>query len=275
LLARDAAEEALGCLSAECSDEDSFKPARLEWDEYTRVRNTVALGAWAGWCLLNRQDSEVTEKCVSTLSRFLQADRLVFWGESAFATVCAITWLFETHGKTEACEKLLLTWLMAVIHKQQPESEDPLADPFESPEAVLSRMVDLLQQNGNRRKTAVQSYCLLPLVLMFVRRRRRDLLAKVWKKLSQVSICVFEYDSPAGYLEWRCEKGVERSFIFRQPQSYGELCELASSPAVQKLPLVLRTDSKFRLMFFLAFPHRLAWSIVGSLDQSFHNGVDK
>jgi hypothetical protein len=77
------------------------------------------------------------------------------------------------------------------------------------------------------------------------------------------------FDSRAGYLEWECERGIERDFVFMQPKSYRELCDLAANPPIQKLPALLREDNRFRLMFLLAFPHRLPWSIIGSLDHDF------
>ena len=130
-------------------------------------------------------------------------------------------------------------------------------------------MAEQVSDDGPSRRTAIQSYSLFPLVLLLVRRDHRELLSKVWKQLSRITITVFEYESAAGYLEWTCEKGIERDFIFMQPQSYRELDDLASKPPTHKLPAVLRKDLRFRLMFLLAFPHRLAWSIVGSLDHEF------
>jgi hypothetical protein len=164
---------------------------------------------------------------------------------------------------------------MGIINKQQPESEDPLPDPYVSAEDVLKQMAEKVSDDGPSRRKAIQSYSLFPIVLLLVRRDYRDLLSEVWKRLSRITITVFEYDSPAGYLKWICEKGIERDFIFMQPQSYRELDDLASRPPTHKLPSALRQDLRFRLMFFLAFPHRLAWSIVGSLDHEFlKEGVD-
>lgn len=177
-----------------------------------------------------------------------------------------MAWLLERHGELECSQQLLANWLLAVITKQQRESDDPLADPFLSAEDALKQMIESQIENSPKRRKAVQSYCLFPLVLLFVRRDCFDLLSNVWQRLSRVAMTSFEYEAPADYLEWRCEKGIERDFIFMQPQSWGELKNLAVTPPIQKLPNLLRSDLHFRLMFWLAFPHRMAWSIVGSLD---------
>ena len=257
-LARDAAEDALDSLSKECRDQGAFKPTRLEWDEYTRVRNTVALGASAAWCLLNLEDREGANVCVELMKRFVRQGRIVFWGESAFPFICSMAWLLEQREEVEQSKRLLVKWLLAIIEKQQRESDDPLPDPYVSAEDVLKQMAEKVSNDGPSRRKAIQSYSLFPLVLLLVRRGHRELLSEVWKTLSRITIAVFEYDSPAGYLEWTCEKGIERDFIFMQPQSYRELENLALRPPTHKLPSALREDVQFRLMFLLAFPHRLA-----------------
>jgi hypothetical protein len=272
ILARDAAEDALNALSKECRNQDTFKPTLFEWDEYTRLRNTVALGAWAARCLLTLEDQESGSACVEMMKSFLRDRRIVFWGESAFPFICSMAWLLEQREEIEQSEQLLVDWLLAIINKQQRESEEPLPDPYVSAEDVLKQMVEKMSDVGPSRPKAIQSYCLFPLVLLLVRRDRRDLLSEVWKRLSRITMTVFEYDSPAGYLEWICETGIERDFVFMQPQSYRDLEDLAGKPPIHKLPSVLREDPRFRLMFFLAFPHRLAWSIVGSLDHELLNG---
>ena len=269
VLARDAAEDALDSLSKECRDENAFKPTNLHWDEYIRVRNAVTLGAWAARCLLNLNDEASCSACVSILKKFLSDGRVAFWGESAFPFICSMAWLLEQRGEVEASEVLFMNWLGAVTQNQQRESENLLPDPYESPEDVLKQMAERVMEGDPVRRKANHSYCLFPLVLILVRRDQLDLLSSAWRRLSRITITVFEYDSPAGYLEWSCQKGIERDFVFQAPQSYRELDELAAKPPVQKLPAVLRNDRRFRLMFLLAFPHRLAWSIVGSLDHEF------
>jgi hypothetical protein len=274
-LARDAAEDALKALSKECRAQGAFKPTRPEWDEYTRVRNTVGLGAWAAWCLLNLEDQEDGIACIELTKSFERQNRIVFWGESAFPFICSMAWLLEQREEVEQSQRLLINWLLAIIEKQQRESEEPLPDPYVSAEDVLKQMAENASKDGPSQRKAIQSYSLFPLVLLLVRRNYRDLLSKVWRKLSCITMSIFEYDSPAGYLEWTCEKGIERDFIFMQPQSYRELEHLASKPPTHKLPSALREDLRFRLMFLLAFPHRLAWSIVGSLDANFKDASSR
>jgi len=130
---------------------------------------------------------------------------------------------------------------------------------------------DSLLDNEPKRPVATASYSLLPLVLLFVNRAYKSELERHWKAISRIVMTVFLPDEKAGYLEWHCAKGSEKDQAFQQPQSWRELVEFASSPRIDKLPEVLRSDRQFRLMFTLAFPHRQAWSILGSIDQDFRS----
>ena len=270
-LARDAAHEALGALATECRDENKFKPTSLEWDEYTRVRNAVTVGAWAAWCLLHPEDREGTRTCISMLGRFVRDGRLGFWGESCLPFVCAVCWLAEREGEVGEAKTLLLGWLQAIVSLQQRQSTNPLPDVYTSAEDALRRIAESLFDNEPKRPVATASYSLLPLVFLFVNRGYKSELESHWKAISRITITVFRPDDKAGYLEWYCANGSETDQSFNQPQSWKELVGMASSPPVDRLPDVLRLDLQFRLMFVLAFPHRQVWSILGSLDAAFRN----
>jgi len=268
-LACGAAKEALAALSAECQTKDAFKPKRLELDDYTRLRNTVTVGAWAVWCLMNPDRHEDGEACVSTIKTFINADRLVFWSEGSFAFICSLVWILERHNCIQEAKKLLFTWLSVVISRQHDRSKDPLPDAYASPEDVLKDIVEMMLNPEPRRVKSAQSSCLYSLLMLLVRRGYRKELEETWRQISHVTVTVFQPEEAAGYLEWNCQRGTERDFTFLQPQSWGELVKMADSPPIEKLPHSLRSDNCFRLMFLLSFPHRLAWSIIGSLDNEF------
>src|SRR5205085_825019 len=153
-----------------------------------RLRNTVALGAWAAWCLIRSSARDSREECMRRIKEFLQNGRLVLWGESAFPFICSMAWLFEQGGDVEQSERILVEWLAAILKKQQPLSDDPLPDPYVSAEDVLRSMAEDSFESRPTRRKAVQSYSLLPTVLLMVRRGYRDLLAREWKRLSRVVV---------------------------------------------------------------------------------------
>ncbi len=214
-LARDAAREALGALAAECQDENAFKPTHLEWDEYTRVRNAVAMGAWAAWCLLYPEDRGKARACISMLERFVRDGRLGFWGESCLPFVCALSWLAEREGEVGQAKRLWEGWLQAIVSQQQRQSPNPLPDAYTSAEDALLKIADSLSDNEPKRRVATSSYSLLPLVLLLVNRNYKSELETNWKAISQVTLTVFKPDDKAGYLEWRCAKRIGDGSIFQ------------------------------------------------------------
>jgi hypothetical protein len=266
-LARDAAHEALGALAKECEAENAFKPTSLEWDEYTRVRNAVTMGAWSVWCLLHPENRESARACIFMFKAFIRDGRLGFWGEGCLSFVCALAWLAEREGEVGHAKALFEGWFQAVVSHQQRDSTNPLPDPYISAEDAILKIAESLSDNEPKRPVATASYSLLPLVLLLVNRQYKAELEKKWKAITRVVMTVFVPDGKAGYLEWHCANGSEKDQAFQQPQSWKELVEFASSPRIDKLPDVLRSDQQFRLMFTLAFPHRQAWSILGSIDQ--------
>jgi hypothetical protein len=270
-LARDAAHEALGALTKECRDEKAFKPTSLEWDEYTRVRNAVTTGAWAAWCLLHPEDRESANACISMIRRFVRDARIGLWGESCLPFVCALLWLAEREGAVEEARKLSVGWLQAIVSHQQPQSTNPLPDAYTSAEDALRKIAESLSDDEPKRPVATSSCSLLPLVLLLVSRGYKRELETNWKAISRITMTVFRPDDKAGYLEWYCTNGSETDQSFNRPQSWKELAKFASSPAIDRLPDVLRLDRRFRLMFALAFPHRQAWSVLGSLDADFRD----
>jgi hypothetical protein len=203
------------------------------------------------------------------LGRFIRDRRLGFWGESCLPFVCALSWLAEREGEVGEAKKLLVGWLQAIVSQQQPHSTNPLPDAYTSAEDALRTIAESLSDNEPKRPIATSSYSLLAFVLLLVNRAYKSELETNWKAISRIMMTVFKPADRAGYLEWYCADGSETDQSFNRPQSWKELVEFSSSPTTEKLPDVLRSDQRFRLLFALAFPHRQAWSIIGSLDAEF------
>jgi hypothetical protein len=68
-LAKNAATEALRALAEECLGENAFNPKGIELDDYTALRNTVSIGAWATLCLVNESEPTLT-RCVQVIEPF-------------------------------------------------------------------------------------------------------------------------------------------------------------------------------------------------------------
>jgi hypothetical protein len=268
VLAKNAAVEALSALADECTIDTAFRPQGMELDEYTCLRNTVTLGAWSTLCLV-QEDIPSVQRCIELIERFEADGRLWFWGESAFSTLLAIVWLLERKKRSSLARALLLGFAEQLATHQQLDSVASVSGPYIGGDEVLKKWMEVNPSAPKKRRNPVQSYSLLPLTFLMIRRNMRKELEDLWPQLSRVPMTHFAPDKSWGYLEWHCDEGVERDQFFEQPQSWKQLAEMASSPKVERLPAVLRNDKQFGLMFFLAVPHRIAWSIIGGIDQFF------
>lgn len=239
----------------------------MELDEYTCLRNTVAIGAWATLCIIEETESS-RKRCIEVIEQFAAEGCLWFWGESAFSGLLAIVWLLEQENRMELARSLLLGFAAKLAADQQPDSVAPLSNPYVSADEVLKKTIEArFSVQQKKRRNPVQSFSLLPLTLLLVRRNMRKELEQLWQQLSQVTMTFFGPDKPWGYLEWHCDEGAERDQTFGQPQSWKQLVELAAKPAIERLPKTLRSDFQFGLMFLLAYPHRINWSLIGNIDQ--------
>jgi hypothetical protein len=265
-LAKDAAVTALSALATECATDFAFMPRGMELDEYTCLRNTVAVGAWSAKCLINESETS-RRRCVEQIECFATEGRLWFWGESAFPTLLAVVWLLEREGRLKLARELLLGFAAELAANQHPDTLNPMTDPYVSADDALKKAIEARTDPQKKRRNPVQSYTLLPLTLLMVRRNMRKELEELWPQLSLVTATFFGPDKSWGYLEWHCNEGHERDQTFAQPQSWKQLVELATTPAIERLPMTLRNDWQFGLMFLLAVPHRINWSIIGNVDQ--------
>lgn len=265
-LSKGAAVEALSCLASECEAEKAFLPKGMELDEYTCLRNTVAIGAWAAFCVIAGTGPS-RKRCIEVIEEFAKDGRLWFWGESSFSDLLVIVWLLEQEKRTELAKTLLLGYARELGANQTRDSLTPLSNPYVGADEVLKKAIETRSSTEQKkRRNSVQSFTLLQLVLLMVRRNMRKEIDELWLQLSQVTMTHFAPDKPWGYLEWHCVDGAERDQMFAQPQSWKELVEFAAQPPIERLPEELRSDFEFSPMFLLAYPHRINWSIIGNID---------
>ncbi len=265
-LAFDAALSALDSLAMECTKADSFSPDGIEWDEYTKVRNTVGVGGWAAWCLM--KPTEDASGCIDKIKSFFSQDRISPWGESWFPYLCAMVWLLDREHQHEDAKLLLNYWKNLLVDRQQRDSDDPFDDVYVTPDEILVELVDTTNETRQKTPRSVSSYTILPLVLMLVNRKCREELTASWPDISNIAITTFRPGDSAGYLDWNCTSGAEHDQQFMQPQAWSELESMAASPSIYLLPRSLSENPSFRLAFLMAFPHRVQWSIIGSLDRN-------
>ncbi|HTV40334.1 MAG TPA: hypothetical protein VMF08_07150 [Candidatus Sulfotelmatobacter sp.] len=277
-IAQNAAFAALESLAKEVLTEKAFAVKDRELDEFVRTRNTVAISAAACWQLIsNRHNPQTTDfqSTVHLLEDYLKRGRLYFWGEGALSQFLIFFWMLEQGGKRATACSLLLDWIKAVTQKNARLSENPIDDPYNSPDECLAKMIGKLLPGDPSRPQAVESYSLFPSILLAVRRNLREQLNIIWKPITNVSLAMFRPEAPEDALLWHCKKGKEYAEGFARPQSWIELRKMAFKDDRERVPKVLQDDVDFALLYSLVFQHRILRSLIKFLDDEFGKNIQR
>lgn len=271
-LGKRAACGALASLAEEARRPDALKVNDRELDELTRTRNTTTLAAVICSQLLGMPESLQTEAAQRTTASAIdlfQRKRLYFWGEGALSQFILIIWLFEQTNNAELAKRILVELISAIAVRNAKNGERPFEDPYTSADECLKKLFNSIGNPPKKHRQVVESYSLLPLILLAARRNFKSELEQVWKEISNVDFTWFRPDVPADHLRWHCETGKEFQARVDHPQSWKELRDLAFRDEQERLANVLRNDRQFALLFMLAFPHRTISSLVKYLDDQF------
>jgi hypothetical protein len=267
-IAKGESTAALDHLCGEILEKDSLRVRERELDELARTRNTIALAGAACWQLIAKGlpnfNQESFAKTIALLLDLTNRGRLFVWGEGAVPQFLILFWMLECAGKYVEANSLLIDMIEAVADRNARDSQMPLEDPYTNADECLVKMFSNV--GYPQRPKGIQSYSLLPLIAIAVRRNLRLPLEHLWKKVSGVDVTWFEPSKPPEWLRWHCEEGREVLTTFNQPQSWKELCEIANLDRQEYLPQVLRNDATFGLLFLMAFPHRFSHRFVKHLD---------
>ncbi|WP_042703472.1 hypothetical protein [Methanobrevibacter arboriphilus] len=107
------------------------------------------------------------------------------------------------------------------------------------------------------------SYMLESLILMLIRRDKRDFLEKNWKKISYVWLEEFEIDNEEDLFSWVTTEGNSNSRRYDMPCSYKKLIDESN-----EINNPFFDDLSFLYFFILVFPHRANKIILSYLDKS-------
>lgn len=265
LLAREAAENALSALAKEAADENSFRAGAMEFDDYTRVRNTTVMAAVAGAELIAglRDEKHSAPAVVARIKSFSGRGRFLYWGEGAMSQHLVLFWLLKREGEGAAALSFLLEIIRLVVNRQQRNSTDPLPNPYLSPDECLTEMFSEIHER--LMKDAVESGNLYPLIMLCARHNLRDELEALWPKITNVSMSWLFVENPVDVLQWNSDGGTEHTQQFGE-QSWVDLLAAANSENPDRLPHILWTDYSFAVMFILVFRHRMLASLIKRLD---------
>lgn len=269
-IAQNSALIALEDLAKEVLADNAFLVKDRELDDYTKMRNTLALSAASCWQLISNRDNLQSADFRSTLGllvSYLERGRLTFWGEGALSQFVNLIWMLELGGEKALASSVLIELIGSVAERNSRFSENPYEDPYFSPDECLAKTFERNPSINSPRRQAVESYSLYPMILFAVRRNLREELDKVWKKITEVALTWFRPDAPEDTLLWFCSKGKESADSFARPQSWKELCDFAFREDRERIPKVLLDNINFAMLYCLVFQHRMPQSLLKYLDE--------
>ena len=267
-LAVDAALEALNALAQESLLANALFPGPWELDELTRSRCTICAGAMAANILVQRKQGEPWElesAASELIKRMFTESRCVIWGESAVPFFLATMWAIDQLRGDQFGDQILLSALGTIAHTNSKVHGPKLPNPYDSADEANARFLDrLFKKHKAMDLQATASYTLAPLVMITARRLWRNALASLWYQITEVSLISAIPDAPIDLLLWRWEhqRGNQRSRLFGAPQSWHRLLEESRRPETESLPIVLREEFDFALLFLLCYPHRLTTALA-------------
>jgi hypothetical protein len=224
-IAQDAALVALQELAKEVLSEKAFDVRDRELDDYTRTRNTCALAAAACWQLICDRTKPEFKATLELLLKHLQRGRLLFWGEGALSQFLMIIWMLERAGLKLPADAILLGLIEGVAGRNAKQSHDPYEDVYTFADESLAKLFGKQQEAEVARRKAVESYSLLPMVMLAVRRNLRQQLEALWQPITDVALTWFGANTPEDFLLWHCTKGKEYSQAFAPPR-VGKSCRV-------------------------------------------------
>lgn len=272
-ITKSAARTALENLAEETLSPGALRPKEPEFDDYTRLRNTIAASAVASRFLLhcyNEIHLEDGTAAIELIYKLVRDERLCFWGESALPSFLSVFWMLEHSKYHHVGENMLVQTLSLLAKRNHKLSDDPLAGPEISPDDVLLKLLKEIQNARPRQgRRAPVSWGIESLLHLLALRMRRQALKVRWHEITHVEMASFRPKRVIDTLTWHCNAGEEIERLPGKPQSWRELSARARKIDLSTLPNILQEDKEFALMFILAYPHRASIDLIKYLDASF------
>lgn len=233
------------------------------------VRITYLCGAMAWYWLSRRESGIERDETDEFVARFIAEHRMkmYLWGEGAVPFLLAVYFFLRKTDATKKPDEFLASLLRQVVSQNQYQSVAALAQPFVSPEEVLSRQYDVsdetmpLGANGS-------SYTAEALLHFLVRRNWKQTAALIWPDFSKLASRGFVPGAAWELLRWRnLERGAVSTHVHAPEKQWQTLRTEAMTPA-QRIPQSLQKQGCFILLFAMVFPHRLNTSVGLQIDKA-------
>lgn len=192
-------------------------------------------------------------------------DNLFLWGESAFQYFFNIINYLEIEGEKEIAESIINILFEQVVNINVRTGAVGLPDPYYSLNEILDVIFQVTRKQIDFTQFRGSSYILESLVLMLVRRNKRQILEQNWRNLSYVRLREFRPQYIEDTFAWHTEFGVNHDEFPKATQSWSELVKEAWD--LKQVPSFYVENSELLRFILLVYPHRINKNIINLLDQ--------
>ncbi len=224
-----------------------------------KSRITMVLGWLSAFELYNKRIDktyEIEKRVYDSIKQNHEGKTTWFWGESATPFFVMMSLCVSECGDSLLANNIILKPIICIISDNSFGSENGIPDPYFSSKEVISQLYQLANDNIDMNSFVGSSYHLGSLVDILVRRKKRKLLAELWKQISFIQKCEFKPNPSWALLIWNCREGEQVERFYKNPQSWKELSDEATNFDSSGIPQVLQ-NNPFSYYFILSYPHRL------------------
>lgn len=227
---------------------------------YYKPRITILNGYLAAYGLhLSFLKREVPSEITSFLDKTTK--QIVSLGESMIPFFINLVLFRKLIGNRDHSEILLAHVIISILQSNKPLHEQGFPDPYLSVEDTVQWYIN--SEEMNVREYINGSYTLKSLVLLLVTLQRKDLLEKLWRRISYIQFIEYFPEEQYDLYEWNNrDTGKLESRFPVQTQSWSELVETANTDYSLEIPSMMKKYPEFIPYFICTFPHRVKPSMV-------------
>ena len=230
-----------------------------------RARTTIVLGALACHELLPTRTTKPDRQPDQVLKLIREhINRQSFWGDSALPYIFFTIKFLEARNERELARKVLDDLFTSLVEANCQQQGPVFPGPYLGVEEVLAVSIPDRLQNADFEGYRGSSYVLRAILEMLVRRGRRDLLGKVWPRLTYCQQHEFVPDRPEDIFAWRTENEKNASSFPNQTQSWKSL--VLESLDTSAIPALYGEFQQVLSFHILVCPHRATPAVIRMLD---------
>ena len=234
-----------------------------------KSRVTMVLGWLSAFEMYKTQtdsDYKIDYRVYESIER-LYNKKTWFWGESATPFFIMMSLLALECGDTLLSNKIICDLIIEITSENRFRDGKGIPDPHFSPNEIISHLYQLPEVEIDMSSFLGSSFHLETLVDILVRRNKRTLLNELWRHISYIQKCEFMPKPPRKMFTWECDTGEQIERFYKNPQSWKELRDEATTLNSSGLPNIL-VNNPFSYYFLICYPHRLNRHTVKLIDRN-------